>query len=78
MACLDVATAVGDAAMRCGQDAKANRDAFVNAVGGCESVKMVRDEGSLRMTCIPSLMTISCDDLIAGNLDDSCKGQLLK
>jgi hypothetical protein len=34
------------------------------------------DQESLDKTCIPSLRTISCGDLAAGNLDPSCQLQL--
>jgi hypothetical protein len=77
-ACNDTADAVAKAAQRCGSDYQSNYNAFVNAVGTCEKIVQIRDETSLRSTCLPSLSTISCTDLMAGNLDASCKGQLLK
>jgi hypothetical protein len=76
--CQDTADAVAKAAQRCGQDYKANYDAFTAQFDGCASVKAVRDEASLRATCLPSLATITCEDLNATKLDDTCKGQLLK
>lgn len=75
-ACSDTADAVGKAAQRCGLDYQANRDAFVQVVGGCDHIVKVRDETSLRATCLPSLGTISCSELEAGHLDESCRAQL--
>jgi hypothetical protein len=75
-ACTDTADGVAKAAQRCGQDYQTNYDAFVQALGGCDNVIAVRDEGSLRGTCLPSLQAISCADLLAGNLDASCRQQL--
>jgi hypothetical protein len=78
-ACLDMADAVGKAAERCGQDYAANRSAFIqNAVkGDCANTVSVRDEASLRSTCIPYFGTVSCADLLAGKVDDTCKAQLV-
>jgi hypothetical protein len=78
-ACLDTADAVAKAAVRCGAGGyQANYNAFVKAAanGDCGNVTAVRDEASLRATCIPSFSTISCADLAAGNLDPTCKAQL--
>ena len=77
-ACTDTADAVAKAAVRCGLMYQPNYDAFVSAVGGCDNIVSVRDEASLRGTCFASLTTVSCADLNAGNIDASCKGQLLK
>jgi hypothetical protein len=77
-ACEDMADAVAKAAVRCGQTYQANYDAFTNQVGGCANIKSVRDESGLRNTCMPSLGTISCEDLRAAKLDETCKAQLLK
>jgi hypothetical protein len=79
-ACLDTADATAKATQRCGQDYKMNYDAFINIVakGNCSNVTQVRDEAALRGVCLPSLAAISCPDLMAGKLDASCKGQLLR
>jgi hypothetical protein len=79
-ACVDTAAAVAAAARRCGHDYQANYDSFVaTAAGGnCQNIREVRDEAALRSTCIPSFETISCDDLIAGALDPTCREQLLR
>jgi hypothetical protein len=79
-ACLDTADILAKAAQRCGQDYKANYDAFIaNAAGGsCANISKVRDESSLRATCIPSIANIECSALLAGNIDASCRGQLLR
>jgi len=77
-ACEDTAAAVAKAAQRCGADYQMSYDQFTNAIGGCANIVQVRDEASLRSTCIPSLSTISCTDFMNGNLDASCKSQLLK
>jgi hypothetical protein len=75
-ACFDTADAVGKAAQRCGEDYQANHDAFEQIVGGCDHIVKVRDEASLRGTCLPSLETVSCSDLLAARLDESCRAQL--
>lgn len=79
-ACGDAADAVANAAARCGQDYQKNYDAFVatGAGGSCANVTSIRDEPALRTVCIPSMATVSCPDLIAGRLDGSCKGQLVR
>jgi hypothetical protein len=80
-ACLDTAKAVATAAQRCGQDYTANYNAFISSVaqGDCANIVQVRDETSLRGTCIPSFSTISCADLTAtpAKLDPTCSAQLL-
>lgn len=79
-ACLDSADAFAKAAARCGLDYAEERDGFIRAAanGDCANIVMVRDEKALRNTCIPSLSTISCDDLLAINLDPTCRSQLLR
>jgi hypothetical protein len=79
-ACMDTADAVAKAAQRCGQDYQQNYDAFVRtaANGDCANIVQVRDEGALRGTCIPSLSTVACPDLLSANIDATCKGQLLR
>jgi hypothetical protein len=76
-ACLDTAEAVANAAVRCGQDYQTNYDAFVQAVGGCSHIVAIRDIDALYGTCLPSFETTPCSDLIAGNVDPSCRNQLL-
>ena len=80
--CLDVADAIAKAAVRCnlGTDQDA-LDGFIQGAtngAGCKAIIKIRDESSLRSTCIPSLSTISCTDLQAATLDASCRGQLLR
>jgi len=77
-ACEDAADAVAKAAQRCGQDYQASYDGFVQgaAGGSCSNVVSIRDETALRQTCLPSLSTVSCEDLMAVKLDASCKAQL--
>jgi hypothetical protein len=75
-ACLDVADAIGKAAQRCGQDYQANFDAFETQLGGCDNAAGVRDEATLRSTCLPSLGTVTCADITAGRIDDSCRAQI--
>lgn len=80
VACVDTATAVAEAAVRCGQAYQPNYDAFVQAAAGgdCGNIIQVRDEMTLRDVCIPSLQTVACGDLAAGRIDDSCRDQLLR
>src|SRR5262245_34410450 len=63
-ACLDTADAVAKAAQRCGQDYKANYDAFIQtgAGGQCSNIVQIRDEPTLRNTCLPSMIKIPCPD----------------
>lgn len=75
-ACLDVADAIGKAAQRCGQDYQTNYDAFEGQLGGCDNAAGVRDEAALRTTCLPSLATVACPDLMAGMIDESCRAQI--
>src|SRR5262245_42159537 len=83
-ACTDTADAVAKAAVRCsnGNQAayKPNYDQFVQAGAGgdCNNITSVRDEASLRGTCIPSFDTVPCADLQAGKIDASCKSQLIR
>jgi hypothetical protein len=78
-ACMDVATAVAKAAQRCGADYHTSYNQFVQSAanGNCSNVVQVRDSNALYQTCIPSFMTISCTDLMAGNIDATCRAQLL-
>jgi hypothetical protein len=79
--CVDTASAVANAMVRCKlstyQEAKAQ---FVDGVaaGNCDNVESVRDEAALRATCIPSLETISCNDLSGNRLDPSCTNQFAR
>jgi hypothetical protein len=85
--CLDMGAAVAQRAVQCNDSCgdgapctyQMEYDLFVaNAAGGsCNNIKTIRDETSLRDTCIPSLKTISCADLERANLDPSCQRQLL-
>ena len=75
--CADTADAFAKAAQRCGSDYQASYNAFVGSFGGCDKVVSIRDEASLRGTCLPSFSTISCADLTNAAIDATCKGQLL-
>jgi hypothetical protein len=77
-ACEDTADAVAKAAQRCGQDYQANYKAFIQAGAGgnCSNVVSIRDETELRQSCLPSLATISCEDLLAAKISASCNAQL--
>jgi hypothetical protein len=79
-ACLDTCEAIARAAERCGGDYKTNYDAAVKSAanGDCKNVTSIRDEASLRSTCIPSLQTVLCADLAAGKLSSTCASQLLR
>lgn len=75
--CADTADAFAKAAQRCGSDYQASYNAFVGSFGGCDKVVSIRDEASLRGTCLPSFSTITCADLTNAAIDATCKGQLL-
>jgi hypothetical protein len=83
-ACVDTADAVAKAAVRCSNGSQAayqpNYDQFIKdaANGDCNNIVSVRDENALRNTCIPSFATVPCADLQAGNIDGSCKAQLVR
>jgi hypothetical protein len=77
--CEDTADAVAKAAERCGSDYQTNYDAFVDAATGgkgCSAIVSIRDETALREKCIPYFTDVSCEDLSAGTLDESCRQQL--
>lgn len=76
-ACLDTAEALARAAERCGGTYKTEYDTAVKGLD-CTNVVQVRDETSLRGTCIPSLGQVACEDLLSGKIDASCKSQLLR
>lgn len=83
-ACVDTADAVAKAAVRCSNGNQAayqpNYDQFVKdaANGDCNNIVSVRDETALRNTCLPSFATVQCADLQAGNIDATCKAQLVR
>ncbi len=78
--CEDVAGAFADAASRCGLDYKTNYDAFVQGAtgGSCANVVAIRDEASLRSSCLPFIQGLTCDQINDPNLTlpESCVGQL--
>jgi hypothetical protein len=85
--CRDLADAAAKAALRCNDMcggspctyAEEYQGFIQNAAGGdCNLITGIRDESTLRGTCFPSLQTISCADLKTGNLDPTCKAQLLR
>lgn len=77
-ACRDTADAAARAAERCGGNYQQSYDSFVQqaAAGDCDKVIGIRDEASLRGTCIPSFMTITCAEFMAAMIDASCSKQL--
>ena len=77
-ACLDTVEGIARAAERCGQSYQANYDAGLKSAAGgdCKNVIGIRDEAALRQTCLPSLQTVPCPDLLAGKVDASCGKQL--
>jgi len=78
LACLDTCEAIARASERCGLEYKRSYDAILKAVanGDCKNVLTVRDELSLRQTCLPSLSTEVCTKVVAGDHDPSCSRQL--
>jgi hypothetical protein len=80
-ACQDMADAVAKAEVRCSLGTYDQRfKVFVDsaALGDCKNIVEVRDHDALYKTCFPTLQTINCLDLSNGNLDASCKQQLLR
>ena len=80
-ACLDLADAVAQAAVRCGEGTyEQNFSSFVAAAaqGDCNNIVAVKDMSSLYSECIPSIQTLACADLSTGNLDPSCQSQLTR
>lgn len=77
-ACEDAADAIAEAAPRCGGDAKAARDAFIQSAAGgaCTNVTSVRDLGAFYGTCLPSFRSMSCDDLMRADFAKECLAQL--
>ena len=78
LACLDTVEAFARAAERCGADYKTSYDQLLmrNASGDCKNVRTIRDEATLRKTCLPFMKTQSCKDLHDGVVDPSCAVQL--
>ena len=76
-ACADTEEAFVQAAVRCGATYDTVKAEFDKAIGGgCANIGGIRDEVSLRATCLPAYSTISCPDLTAGKLDAACLHQL--
>jgi hypothetical protein len=77
-ACLDVIDAFARTAERCGGDYATEHDRLVqrDAKGDCKNVRSIRDEKTLRGTCIPFVRSQPCRDFTAGVLDPSCAEQL--
>ena len=77
-ACLDVIDAFSQTAARCGGDYATEHDLLVkrDANGDCKNVRSIRDETSLRATCMPFVTSQPCADFTAGKLDPSCAEQL--
>lgn len=77
-ACVDTIEAQARAAERCGRDYLASRDLFLrrDANGDCKNIRAIRDEASLRKTCLPFFASVTCDDLASGKSDPTCARQL--
>ncbi|MDB5218549.1 MAG: hypothetical protein JWO86_6476 [Myxococcaceae bacterium] len=77
-ACLDVIDAFARTAERCGADYATEHDRLVqrDAAGDCKNVRSIRDERTLRGTCIPFVKSQSCSDFTNGKLDPTCAEQL--
>lgn len=65
---------------RCGADYQSTYDSFLihQADGDCKNVRSIRDEAALRATCLPSVMSAPCDDLLNGKTDATCAKQLVR
>lgn len=76
--CRDTVDALAKAFERCGTPYATASEAIVKSAanGDCNNVNAIRDEASLRQVCLPSLTTLQCSALTAGNLDASCRSQL--
>jgi hypothetical protein len=82
-ACEDTSEALAEGLRRCGipeSDVSLVQTDFERAVGGCSNITTVRDEDALYDSCIPSLESLSCAALEAGEIviDSSCNNQLLR
>lgn len=77
-ACAATIEAYARASERCGADYKTSYDALLseNAAGDCKNVRTIRDEPSLRETCIPFVESLTCKELADGKTDPSCSRQL--
>ena len=76
-----MADAVAKAEARCSLGTYEVRfKAFVDAaaLGDCKNITKVRDQKALYGTCFLTLQTINCLELTNGNLDASCKQQLVR
>lgn len=80
LACTDTADALAATAQRCAADPVEERAAFVDAAAGgsCSNIRAVRDFNLLYKTCLPWFKTVSCASFLAGIVDPSCQGQLLR
>lgn len=76
--CDDLATAYANAEVRCGQgDFAALKSSFIASVAGGDCRKaIIREPVQLESTCVPSLSSISCDDLLNARVDPSCAQQI--
>jgi hypothetical protein len=77
--CEDAADAVAEVAPRCkGADPNEARKAFINAAarGSCTNVRAIRDIGSFYGSCLPSLRSLTCAELVEAEFDKECLGQL--
>lgn len=78
VACEDLADTLATRAQQCGSSYRANYDAFVNGVGGCDSFVSLRDSAEFYDECLPAYMAYSCADLNNASLPapSSCNMQL--
>ena len=78
-ACADTEEAFLQAAVRCGANYDATKAEFEKDIGGgCANIIGIRDEATLRSTCLPAYAKISCPDLTAGRLDPTCQHQFVR
>ena len=76
--CDDLATSYANAEVRCAQgDFAALKSSFISSVSGGDCRKaIIREPLQLETTCVPSLASISCDDLANARVDPSCAQQI--
>lgn len=78
-ACEMYVDAFASSAAACGFDYQANYNALEDALGGCSSVKQLRDQASFESMCLPWIDALTCEQIDNDGLvlDPSCDGQLL-
>jgi hypothetical protein len=76
--CVDTANIYAQAMQRCGYTFADSFQDFLdqNVNGDCANVHSVRDVNALYQQCLPWLKKATCNDVVSGNLPDSCLNQL--